>query len=138
MRRNRGLQGERAQPVRLQAADAWADGSPSASTRGSALALVYATSCLACLAILVFVRYVESLQLPSGARAIVQVLGLTIDRLLHSFDVHSRGDPDTYAALAPLDRRTRTSELRKLRLRFPCVAPMAQRGDDWPMVSGQR
>jgi len=43
----------------------------------SALALVYATSSLASLAILVFVRYVESLQLPSGAPAIVQVLWLT-------------------------------------------------------------
>jgi predicted membrane-bound spermidine synthase len=43
----------------------------------SALALVYVAASLASVVILVLVRYVESLQLPTGAPAVVQVLWLT-------------------------------------------------------------
>src|ERR1051326_633037 len=52
-----------------QAADRW----PSRS----ALALIYAAGSAASVIVLLLVRYVDSLQLPEGAPAIVQVLWLT-------------------------------------------------------------
>jgi hypothetical protein len=143
----------------------------------SALALVYSAGSLASVAILVLVRYVESLQLPSEAPAVVQVLWLTTvlffvpsTCVLREMPAAERFDfvlGDAFDDVeVPYHLTTRQfndlvaqhlkpdglylanvidsfhfdflrSELRRLRLTFPYVALMAQRGD-WPPVSGQR